>query len=204
MVVSYSGNGTVYAFKPDTPGLEITLLKPEPSAPRPGATAVLPASDWRVNAEALEKPSHQYVSPDGTTFIPAGQDFVSGAMSWGIKSSALLRGFGLAPTVAGKPAYITSESEVRTWMGTAGPDGSLSDIKTFVENGGEGVTADAQGNVYVAAGQIYVYNPSGQRIDTIEVPERPLQLVFGGKDNQTLFIPARSSLYAVRTKFKGR
>jgi sugar lactone lactonase YvrE len=49
-----------------------------------------------------------------------------------------------------------------------------------------------------------VYNPSGALIDTIEVPERPLQLAFGGKDGQTLFIPARSSLYAVRTRFKGR
>jgi hypothetical protein len=29
-------------------------------------------------------------------------------------------------------------------------------------------------------------------------------LAFGGKDGQTLFIPARSSLYAVRTRFKGR
>jgi len=48
-----------------------------------------------------------------------------------------------------------------------------------------------------------VYNPSGKLIDTIDVPERPLQLVFGGKDGQTLFIPARSSLYAVRTRFKG-
>jgi sugar lactone lactonase YvrE len=41
-------------------------------------------------------------------------------------------------------------------------------------------------------------------IDTIDVPERPLQLVFGGEDGQTLFIPARTSLYAVRTMYKGR
>ena len=204
MVVSYTGNGTVYTFKPDAAGMEVTLLQPEPSAARPGGIAVLPASDWHVNAGALEKPSQQYVSPDGTTFIPAGQDFVSGATSWSIKSSALLRGFGLAPVALGKPAYVTSEADVRTWMGTVGPDGRLSDIKVFVENGGEGVAVDAKGNVYIAAGQIYVYDPSGKQIDTIEVPERPLQLVFGGKDGQTLFIPARSSLYAVRMKYKGR
>jgi sugar lactone lactonase YvrE len=58
--------------------------------------------------------------------------------------------------------------------------------------------------VYVAAGQIYVYNPAGRLIDTIEVPERPLQVVFGGKDKQTLFVPARGSLYAVRTRTRGR
>jgi sugar lactone lactonase YvrE len=66
-----------------------------------------------------------------------------------------------------------------------------------------GFTTDAKGNVYIAAGKIYVYNPSGQLIDSIDVPERPLQLVFGGKDGRTLYIPARGSLYAVRTRYSG-
>jgi sugar lactone lactonase YvrE len=66
------------------------------------------------------------------------------------------------------------------------------------------VAVDENGNVYIAAGQILVYSPAGRLIDTIEVPERPLQLVFGGKDGKTLFIPARSSLYSVRTRFAGR
>ena len=43
----------------------------------------------------------------------------------------------------------------------------------FAYQGGEGVAVDAQGNVYIAAGQIYVYDPAGTLIDTIEVPERP-------------------------------
>jgi sugar lactone lactonase YvrE len=85
-----------------------------------------------------------------------------------------------------------------------GPDGGLTDFKPFVYQGGEGVAVDEKGNVYIAAGQIWVYDPTGRLIDIIEVPERPLQLVFGGKDRKTLFIPARSSLYAVRTRFAGR
>jgi sugar lactone lactonase YvrE len=40
-------------------------------------------------------------------------------------------------------------------------------------------------------------------IDTIPVPERPLDLVFGGKDRRTLFILTHSSLYAVRTRSGG-
>jgi sugar lactone lactonase YvrE len=58
--------------------------------------------------------------------------------------------------------------------------------------------------VYLAAGQIYVYDPAGKLMDTIEVPERPLQLVFGGADFKTLFIAARTSLYSVRTRYVGR
>jgi sugar lactone lactonase YvrE len=79
-----------------------------------------------------------------------------------------------------------------------------TDFKVFAQQGGESVAADADGNVYLAAGQIYVYNPSGRLIDTIEIPERPIQLVFGGKDGRTLFIAARSSLYTVRTRIRGR
>ena len=66
------------------------------------------------------------------------------------------------------------------------------------QEGGECVTTDDQGNVYLAAGQIMVFDPSGKRIDTIEVPQRPTSLVFGGPDRKTLFITARSSLYAVK------
>ncbi|OFW24288.1 MAG: hypothetical protein A3G21_10130 [Acidobacteria bacterium RIFCSPLOWO2_12_FULL_66_21] len=60
------------------------------------------------------------------------------------------------------------------------------------------------GKKVAAPGEIYVYNPSGRLIDTIETPERPIQLVFGGKDGRTLFIAARSSLYSVRTRVAGR
>ena len=85
-----------------------------------------------------------------------------------------------------------------TWVGTVQPDGSVTDMKLFANQGGEGVAAGKDGNVYIAAGQIYVYSPAGELIHTIEVPEKPLQVVFGGKDGRTLFIPARTSLYAVR------
>jgi len=203
LVVSYAGNGVVYAFKPGEPEGAIQILKPEPAVPRSGAAAVLAAGDYHLNLPPHSRP-YQYVSPDGTTFISAGQDFFSGAMSWGVKSADLLRGFSLAPAAPGKPFYMTDESELKTYSATVGPDGAISSVKLFAEQGGEGVAVDSQGNVYIAAGQIYVYNPAGALIDTIEVPERPLQLAFGGKDGQTLFIPARSSLYAVGTRFKGR
>jgi sugar lactone lactonase YvrE len=99
---------------------------------------------------------------------------------------------------------VTSEADVTTWRGTLGADGNFTDFKPFVQQGGEGVAVDAQGNVYLAAGHIYVYNRSGTLIDTIETPERPTQLVFGGRDGRTLFITARSSLYSVRTRVRGQ
>ena len=204
MVTSTIGNGTVYAFKPDAPGEDIAVLKPVPVAPRPGATAFLPVSDWRVNRTALTQPACQFLSPDGTAFLPTGEDFLTGAVSYGVKSSGQLRGFGLAPAIAGQPAYITDEADQTPWVGTVGADGALSDMKVFAYRGGEGVAVDARGNAYVAAGQIYVYDPAGKEIDRIDVPERPIHLGFGGSDRRTLFISARTSLYSVRMRNAGR
>jgi sugar lactone lactonase YvrE len=208
MVVSYAGNGTVYTFKPGSPIDQVALITPVDAAPRPGLTPVLAAGDWRLSRDQATgmptpRPFH-YLSPDGTTFISAGRDFTTGASSWGVKSADLLRGFGLAPAAPGKPFYVTSESEIVTWRGTVGPDGNFTEFKTFVQQGGESVAQDTAGNVYLAAGELYVYNPQGRLIDTIPTPERPIQIVFGGKDGRTLFITARGSLYSVRTRIAGR
>jgi sugar lactone lactonase YvrE len=207
MVISYAGNGTVYTFKPAADDDNITLLKAEPSAPRPGMTPVLPVSFWRNENDFLEaipaqKP-YQYVSPDGTVFLPAGKDFVSGELYYGSKLNDLLRAFGVSAAKEGQPYYVPDESEEKTYVATVGVDGSISNLKLFAEQGGESLAVDDQGNVYIAAGQISVYNPAGDLIDTIDVPERPTQLLFGSTDNSTLFILARSSLYAVHTRFKG-
>jgi sugar lactone lactonase YvrE len=206
MVISYAGNGTVYTFKPDSKNDDIMLLKAEPSMPRPGMTAVLPANYWRNENDFSEavpvKKPYQFVSPDGSTFIPAGEDFVSGELYYGSKLHDLLRAFGMAPAVPGQPDYLTDESGEKTYTASVGDDGTISDLKLFTEQGGEGLAVDEKGNVYIAAGQVFVYNSSGNLIDTIEVPERPSQLLFGGRDGKTLFILARSSLYAIQTRFK--
>jgi len=204
LVISYSGSGTIYSFRPGEPGLDIALLAPEPVAPRPGLSAVFPTSDWRIDREALAQPARHYLSPDRTVFFPASEGFVTGATSWGIKSSGLIRSFGLAPAAAGERVYVTDESDHTTWVGVAEADGSVSGLSLFAHRGGEGVAVDEGGHVYIAAGQVHVYDDAGRFMETIDVPERPLQLVFGGPDGRTLFIPARTSLYAARTRFRGR
>ena len=210
MVVSYAGNGTVYTFKPGTQNDDddITLLRAVPAAPRPGMTPVLPVDYWRNENDFLEtvpvKQPYQFISPDGTTFLPAGTDFVTGELYYGSKLNNTLRAFGVAPAVAGQPFYVSDENGEKTYAATVESDGTLSDLRLFAEQGGEGLAVDDQGNVYIAAGQVFVYNSAGNLIDTIDVPERPSQLLFGGRDGRMLFVLARSSLYAVQTINKGR
>lgn len=201
MIVSYAGKGVVHTLRAQG---AVGTLPAEPVVPRPGKTFCLPVSDWRLNRESLSRPAAHFISPDGATILSAGADFLSGAMSWGVKSSPQIRSFGLASAVPGQLFYVSDEAELTTWAASVNPDGSLGDFRLFAEQGGEGVAADLRGNVYIAAGQVHVFNPAGKLIDTIDVPERPVQLVFGGADRRTLFIPARSSLYSVRTRYPGR
>jgi sugar lactone lactonase YvrE len=42
---------------------------------------------------------------------------------------------------------------------------------------------------------VFVYGPDGKERGRIDVPERPLQLIFGGADKRTLFILTHHSLY---------
>jgi sugar lactone lactonase YvrE len=207
MVISYAGNGTVYSFDPNAKSAEITLLKAQPAVSRPGLTAILPVDVWRnendfVQTVPTRKP-YQFVSLDGTTFIPAGEDFVSGELYYGSKIHDVLRAFGMAPVTVGKKFYISNEEGQKTYSASVDSYGGIDDLKLFQEVGGESVASDQAGNVYIAAGQIFVYDSAGKYLETIEVPERPSQLLFGGTDGKTLFIAARSSLYAVQTRYKG-
>ncbi|RYG23381.1 gluconolaconase [bacterium] len=197
MVVSYAGKGVVYALRPDG---AIELLQAQPSTARAGATPVLPVTDWILDQSLLnggKRPFH-YVSPDGSTYLPTSQDFVDGTLTWGVKLMDTIRSFGFAKATPGKPFYVTEESGMRTYAVDVAADGTSSNPRLFAEQGGESATVGPDGRVYLAAGQVYVYSSGGKLVDTIRVPERPTQVLFGGADGKTLFICARSSLYAVR------
>jgi len=65
------------------------------------------------------------------------------------------------------------------------------------------MAVDVKGNLYLTHGQVQVYDADGKKLETIEVPEKPANVCFGGKDYKTLFITARTSLYQVRMVHTG-
>lgn len=197
LVVSRNGAGKVFAFRPDAPVSSVGLLTAEK-----GFGDYFPKSVFAVRGFATERP-WKYGVAGGGAGISAGDDFVQGHTEWGTKMADLLRSFGLQKVAPGSPIYVTSESEQRTYRGAVTQSGSVADIKLFAEAGGESVAQDEQGRVYVAAGQILVYSPGGKLLGKIDVPERPVDLVFGGSDRRTLYILTHHSLYAVRTQIAG-
>ncbi|MCU0520984.1 MAG: SMP-30/gluconolactonase/LRE family protein [Anaerolineae bacterium] len=184
--------GTVLSIDPESPA-DVRVVPGMPAAERPGAVALLPGHRWRDGHDFLTvsqaRPDEHFVSPDGSIFIPGSPD--------------LVRAFSLRPAVVGQPFYLADEFGQKTWAFDVRGDGSLSAPRLFAEEGELGVTVDAEGKVFVAAGDILVYDTSGRQIDRLEVPERPATLVFGGTDGRTLFVTARSSLYRVRMDVPG-
>lgn len=82
-------------------------------------------------------------------------------------------------------------------------DGKLGKKLFEIEQGSDGMTLDVKGNLYTTHGQVHVYDADGKKIETIEVPEGPANVTFGGEDYKTLFVTAKTSLYSVRMKNAG-
>jgi gluconolactonase len=87
-------------------------------------------------------------------------------------------------------------------------DGTLGGGREFcrIDKGvPDGIRCDAAGRVWSSAGDgVHVFSTDGKLLGKIPVPESPANLCFGGEDGKTLFITARTSLYAVKTNVAGK
>jgi gluconolactonase len=69
----------------------------------------------------------------------------------------------------------------------------------------DGMKVDVEGRVYCTGpGGTWVFAPDGTRLGIVRTPEVPANLVFGGPDLKTLFLTARTSVYALRVKAPGQ
>ncbi len=66
--------------------------------------------------------------------------------------------------------------------------------------GGDGLTVDSKGNVYVVIpprAAVFVLSPEGKPLGQIRFPERTSNCALGGKDGKTLYVTATSGVYAI-------
>ncbi|NIJ19089.1 hypothetical protein FHS95_000758 [Sphingomonas naasensis] len=220
LVLSSDGpEATVYSIRPGA-SEAVRVIASTPVAARVGATVALPASFWN-NGEfrdqydpaqdrfttlaemfardvAVPKP-REYVSPDGSLVLPAFRVWQQGPSNHlGWRFSDTLDSYGWISGKVGQRIHVVNGSENRTYSGVLGAGGAVTDLRPFAPRGGEGVATGPDGRVYVANGQVFVYAPDGSEQGRIDVPERPLQLLFGGADGRTLFILTHHALYAAQ------
>lgn len=116
---------------------------------------------------------------------------------------------GLSFSPDEKRLYINDTEQANIRVFDVRDDGSLqngrifaSGIKDTLKPGvPDGMKCDSQGNVWVTApGGVWVYDPQGQLLGKVPIPELPANLHWGGENWRTLFVCASTSVYAVDTK----
>ena len=117
---------------------------------------------------------------------------------------AFARPNGIIGTSDGKYLYVADIGASKTYRYTIGSDGSVSDRQLFVDQGSDGMTIDAEGNLYLTGKGVDVFNPAGEKIDHIDVPAGwTANLCFGGADRNVLFITASDKVFTMQMAVKG-
>ncbi len=113
-------------------------------------------------------------------------------------------GIGLSPD--GRILYVANSDERNLRAYDVDRNGNVSNERVLIsgiDGPPDGIAVDEKGNIYIAATKLPVYSPEGKLLHTIEVAEKPSNCAFGDADLGTLFITARTSVYAVRLGVKG-
>jgi gluconolactonase len=112
-----------------------------------------------------------------------------------------------------KTLYVIPSMSKQMMAYKVADDGGISGGRVFCSlqqpegrdnSGGDGLTIDTQGNLYITSALgIQVFNPEGKHLGTIEFPQQPANVTFGGKDHKTLYVTARTGVYAVQMQSQG-
>ena len=68
----------------------------------------------------------------------------------------------------------------------------------------DGLKLDEAGNIFVTGpGGLWIWNASERRLGVLELPELPANLGWGQDDRRTMYVTARTSVYALRVRTPG-
>ena len=164
------------------------------------------------------EPNDLWIDPSGgvyftdpvyfTNAVPQGGEYVyylkAGATNATRVATDLVKPNGLVGTADGKTLYIADWGGGVVYRYAVKADGTLSNKTAFASIACDGMTMDAEGNLYLTESDVLVYGTNGVQVEQIVVPRRPTNLEFGGSDRKTLFITTDSgSLYSLRMRVQG-
>ena len=111
---------------------------------------------------------------------------------------------GIIGTPDGKTLYVADIGARKTYSYSVKADGSLENKTLFCELGSDGMTIDAEGNVYLTGSGVTVFDKTGKKLTNITIPEPwTANVTFGGKDRQLLFITSSKKVYGLKMRVKG-
>jgi gluconolactonase len=121
---------------------------------------------------------------------------------------------GLCFTADESQLYVNDTDKAHIRLFDVASDGTIANSRIFAENIGtaslevgdlvDGMKLDERGNIWVTGpGGVCVFDPQGEHIGTVEIPEPVGNLNWGGPDWNWLFVCASTSLYRVACKVSG-
>ena len=148
---------------------------------------IIPAHRWRgdFNRVVMAMPENSFLAPDQVTIIPETYDLG--------RSASFL---SVTPGQS-EPVFVAHENNKTTVRLDVNADGSLTNLKTAYPQGQYSSATDKNGNLYIADGEIFVYDKSGREIRRICLEERPISIAIGGKDFNILFVTTSKSLFGI-------
>jgi gluconolactonase len=145
---------------------------------------------WTHTSKEIEKECVYYLSPDKSKITNVDNE--------------LVKPNGIIGTSNGKTLFVADIGANKTYSYTINSDGSLGKKMLFTESGSDGMTRDEAGNIYLTGKGVTVFNPKGEKIAHIDVPEPwTANVCFGGKKRKTLFITASKSVYTMEMNVRG-
>jgi gluconolactonase len=111
---------------------------------------------------------------------------------------------GIIGTPDGKTLYVADIAARKTYSYSVKPDGALENKALFCEMGSDGMTIDAEGNVYLTGRGVTVFDKTGKKLTNIAIPEPWTgNVTFAGKDRHLLLITASKKVFGVKMRVKG-
>ena len=84
------------------------------------------------------------------------------------------------------------------------PWATLRDIPAGERSGADGVAVDSDGRLYVTTvAGLQVFDEAGSYLETLEFPQQPTNVAFGGPDRMTLYVTAITGVYSLRMATAG-
>ncbi|GAB3905163.1 SMP-30/gluconolactonase/LRE family protein [Mucilaginibacter boryungensis] len=144
---------------------------------------------WDRKTSDLDGQKVYYLPPNGSPVIADDQ---------------LKKPNGIVGTPDGNTLYVADIQANKTYKYSIAADGKLTNKQLLINQGSDGMTIDAEGNIYLTGKGVTVYDPSGKKIAHIDIPEPwTANICFGGRDRKLLFITASTAIYTLRMNVKG-
>jgi sugar lactone lactonase YvrE len=113
---------------------------------------------------------------------------------------------GIALSPNGRLLYVADSDAATVHVLDLDRDGAAAKDRVHIANlqgAPGGLRTDVDGNLYVASREVFVFNPAGMPLRTIDLPEAPSNMTFGDVDLKSLYVTARTSVYRVQLGIKG-